>query len=206
MNITELIRDRRSIRKYENRDVPREVIKEILEQALWAPSGMNRQNWDIMVVGGAEKVRLLEVIAGAGDYIKPRLEKIFPEKMVNLTLQFFRQLGGAPVVLLVYMPRIYVEFRPEMSHVERYHAEHDRLGNLLSAAALIQNILLLARARGLGTCWMTGPKYVEDRINDFLGVKDKELVSVIPLGYPDQKPPAPPRKEGKIHWFGFDRE
>lgn len=204
MNFSEVVRERRSVRKFENREIPEDLLKEMLEDALWAPSGMNRQNWEVVAVRGEKKDQLLEVIAGAGEYLKPRLEKVFSEKMVNLTLQFFRRLGGAPVVLLVYVPRIHVELRPEMSNLERYHAEHDRLSYFLSAAALIQNILLSARARGLGTCWMTGPKYVEDQINGFLGIKDKELVSVIPVGYPDQKPPAPPRKEDKIRWLGFE--
>lgn len=204
MELKEIVRERRSIRKFENREIPEDVLKEILEDALWAPSGMNRQNWEIVAVRGEKKDKLLEVISGAGDYLKPRLEKVFPEKMVNITLQFFRNLGGAPVVLLVYVPRVYVELRPGMSNLERYHAEHDRLSYFLSAAALIQNILLLAKARGLGTCWMTGPKYVEDQINEFLGIKDKELVSVIPIGYPGQKPPAPPRKGEKIRWIGFE--
>lgn len=203
MNLSEIVRDRRSIRKFEDREIPEDVLKEILEDALWAPSGMNKQNWEVVAVRGEMKDKLLEMIDGAGAHLKPRLEKIFPEKMVNLTLQFFKNLGGAPVILLVYVPRIYVEFRPEMSNPERYHAEHDRLGFFLSAAALIQNILLLAKAKGLGTCWMTGPKYVEDRINAFLGVEGKELVAVIPVGYPDQKPPAPPRKDDRIRWIGF---
>lgn len=205
MNLNEIVRERRSIRKFENREVPEAVLREILNDALWAPSGMNRQNWEIIAVRGEKKEQLLEVISGAGAHLKPRLEKVFPEKMVNITLQFFRNLGGAPVILLVYMPRLYIEFSPEMSHLERYHTEHNRLGNLLSAAALTQNILLLTKARGLGTCWMTGPKYVEDQINEFLGVQDKELVSVIPVGYPDQKPPAPPRKDEKIRWIGFEK-
>ena len=38
---------------------------------------------------------------------------------------------------------------------------------------------------------MTAPKYKEDLINEIIGVKDKELVSVIPVGYPAQDPPAP---------------
>lgn len=203
MVLDEIMRERRSIRKFENREVPYDLLKEILEGALWAPSGMNRQNWEVVVVRGAEKEKLLEVIAGAGAYIKPRLEKIFPEKMVNLTLKFFKELGGAPVVLLVYIPRVMVDLRPEMSNAQRYHAEHDRLANVMSAAALIQNLLLLSQARGLGTCWMTGPKYVEDPINQFLGVQDKELLSVIPIGYPAQSPPVPPRKGDKIRWVGF---
>jgi nitroreductase len=204
MHISEVIRERRSIRKFEDRDIPKEVLEEILEDALWAPSGMNKQNWEIVVVRGEKKDKLIEVIGGAGAHLKSRLEKFFPEKMVSLTLQFFKNLGGAPVILLVYVPRTYVELNSKMSNLERYYNEHDRVGNFLSAAALIQNILLSAKARGLGTCWMTGPKYVEDQINEFLGMeKDKELVSVIPIGYPDQKPPAPPRKGEKIRWIGF---
>lgn len=204
MNLSEIIRERRSIRKYENREVPQEVLKGILEDALWAPSGSNRQNWDIVVVRGKKKDELLELIERAGALSKPKLEKIFPEKIVNITMQFYKKLGGAPVVLLVYIPGSNVEILPEMSNPERYRKEHDRYTNLLSASALIQNILLLAKASGLGTCWMTSPKHVEDQINELVGVKEQELVSVIPIGYPDQSPPAPPRKGDKIHWIGFE--
>lgn len=204
MNLSEIIRDRRSIRKYQDREIPREILSEILEQALWAPSGMNRQNWEIYVVKGEEKSKLLDTVAQAGEIFKPTLEKLFQEKMVNITMQFFEKLGGAPVVLLVYMPKLTYEIRPNMSNFERYQIEHNRFTNMLSAAALIQNILLLARDRGLGTCWMTAPKNAEDQINDAMGIADQELVAIIPIGYPDQSPPAPPRKADKIHWMGFE--
>ncbi len=202
MNLSEIIRDRRSIRKYQDRKIPSEILSEILEQALWAPSGMNRQNWNIYVVKGEEKSKLLDAVAQAGEIFKPTLEKLFQEKMVNITMQFFKTLGGAPVVLLVYMPKLTYEIRPDMSSLERYQIEHNRFTNMLSAAALIQNILLLAWDRGLGTCWMTAPKNAEDQINDAMGIADQELVSIIPIGYPDQSPPAPPRKADKIHWIG----
>ncbi len=202
MNLSEIIRDRRSIRKYQDREIPSEILSEILEQALWAPSGMNRQNWNIYVVKGEEKSKLLDAVAQAGEIFKPTLEKLFQEKMVNITMQFFKKLGGAPVVLLVYMPKLTYEIRPDMSSLERYQIEHNRFTNMLSAAALIQNILLLAWDRGLGTCWMTAPKNAEDQINDAMGIADQELVSIIPIGYPDQSPPAPPRKADKIHWIG----
>jgi len=198
-----VIVERRSIRKYREEEVPQHVLKEILECALWAPSGTNRQNWFIYAVRGEKRDRLVEIISRSVEPLKPRLVELFPEKVVNLTVQFFKNLGGAPVVLLVYIPKYDVELRPEMSTLEKHHREHDRFTCLLSAAALIQNILLLAKARGLGTCWMTAPKYVEDEINRFMGVNDMELVSVIPVGYPDQSPPAPPRKGEKISWVGF---
>jgi len=203
MNLSEIIRERRSIRKYQDKDIPREVLSELLEEALWAPSGTNRQNWDIYVVKGEKKEKLLDSVVLASNIFKPTLEKLFPEKMVNITMQFFKTLGGAPVLLLVYMPKHTYEIRLDMSTLEKYQIEHERFTNMLSAAALIQNILLLAQDRGLGTCWMTAPKNAEDQINEEMGIADQELVSIIPIGYPDQNPPAPPRKPDKIHWFGF---
>lgn len=204
MNLSEIIKDRRSIRKYQDREIPREILSELLEAALWAPSGLNKQNWAIYVVKGEKKANLLEAVAQAGEIFKPTLEELFPEKMVNITMRFFKKLGGAPVALLVYMPKLIYEIRPDMSSLEKYQVEHSRFTNMLSAAALIQNILLLARERGLGTCWMTAPKNAEDQINEVMGIADQELVAIIPIGYPDQSPPAPPRKADKIHWIGFE--
>ncbi len=204
MDLKEVIRKRRSIRKYEKREIPKDVLNEILEDALWAPSGTNRQNWQIIAVRGEERDKLVQAVAGAGEHMRPRLEKLFKEKMVRITLQFFKDLGGAPVVLLIYMPKTTLDIRPDMSSMEQHYVEHQRFSNLSSAAALIQNILLLARAKGLGTCWMTAPKYVEDEINEVMGVENQELVAVIPVGYPGQDPPVPPRKGDKIRWMGFD--
>jgi nitroreductase len=203
MNLSEIIRERRSIRKYLDKDIPREVLDELLEDALWAPSGTNRQNWDVYVVKGEKKEKLLNSMILASEIFKPTLEKLFPEKMVNITMDFFKNIGGAPVVLLVYMPKHTYELKQDMSTLEKYKLEHNRLTNALSAAALIQNILLLAKEKGLGTCWMTAPKNAEDQINEEMGITEKELVSVIPIGYPDQNPPAPPRKGEKIHWIGY---
>jgi nitroreductase len=203
MNLSEIIRERRSIRKYLDKDIPRDILNELLEDALWAPSGTNRQNWDVYVVKGEKKEKLLNSMVLASEIFKPTLEKLFPEKMVNITMNFFKNIGGAPVVLLVYMPKHTYELKQDMSTLEKYKLEHNRFTNALSAAALIQNILLLAKEKGLGTCWMTAPKNAEDEINEEMGITEKELVSVIPIGYPDQNPPAPPRKGEKIHWFGY---
>lgn len=203
MEWEQVVRERRSIRKYHKQDVPGEIVRGIVDSALWAPSGMNRQEWEVYVVRGEMKDQLVEVIARSQPHIMPHLQELFSEKIIKISLQVFKDLGGAPVVILVYVPDGRTSKAPEADSKARYHEEFGRFNRLLGAAALIQNLLLAAHAKGLGTCWMTGPKYMEDEINALLGIEGKELVAITPLGYPDQEPPAPPRKKDVVHWIGF---
>jgi nitroreductase len=203
MDLDDAIRGRRSIRKYQQREVPRELLQDVVDTALWAPSGMNRQDWRILVVRGEPRNRLVEIISRSQAYILPHLQEIFSEKIIQISLQVFKDLGGAPVVILVYIPKEIIDCAPDLDERGRYHSEFKRLNGLQGASALIQNLLLKAHSAGLGTCWMTGPKYVEKEISDFLGVTDQELVAIIPIGFPDQSPPAPPRRTEVVRWVGF---
>ena len=203
MDLERIIKGRRSIRKYQLEEIPQELLEEVLETALWAPSGTNKQDWELVVVRGKERDRLLEIVSKSQEYILPYLKELFPEKIIKISLQVFKNLGGAPVVILIYIPKDVTGYERDLGNQGRYHLEFHRYNWLLSAAALTQNLLLAAHSKGLGTCWMTGPKYVEKEINELLNITDKELVSIVPIGYPDQSPPAPPRKEGVIKWVGF---
>lgn len=203
MDLDSAIRERRSIRKYLPREIPQDILQEVLETALWAPSGMNRQDWELVVVRGEQRDRLMEIVKKSQEFILPHLEALFPEKIIKISLQVFKDFGGAPVVVLVYMPKEIIHYDNSLDDRGHFHLEFKRHSRLLSASALIQNFLLAAHARGLGTCWMTGPVYMAKEINDFLGMEDRELVSLITVGYPDQSPPAPPRKENVVRWIGF---
>ncbi|HXZ36796.1 MAG TPA: nitroreductase family protein, partial [Thermodesulfobacteriota bacterium] len=55
MELAEAIKGRRSIRKFKAQPVPREKLEKILELAMWAPSGMNRQDWYFVVVQGPKR-------------------------------------------------------------------------------------------------------------------------------------------------------
>jgi nitroreductase len=202
MDIDSIIRGRRSIRKYKSDAVPKETIEEILNTAFWAPTGMNLQNWEVIVVSGKARNSIAEAVSKAKPRIEAGLREFLPEKIVQFSLKFFENFGDAPVLILVYVPKIPVKLNEAMGNQERYDVERYRLTALLSAAALAQNILILAYERGLGTCWMTDPKRAEDEINKILGIEEKELVACIPIGYPDQTPPEPPRKE-KVQWVDY---
>ncbi|MEM2387391.1 MAG: nitroreductase family protein, partial [Candidatus Bathyarchaeia archaeon] len=66
-------------------------------------------------------------------------------------------------------------------------------------SAAIQNMLLMAKALGLGTCWVIGPVTdVRDelKVKELLGIPEEyKVVSVVALGYPDEDPKPRPRKE-----------
>ena len=202
MDIDSIIRGRRSIRKYKSDAVPKETIEEILNTAFWAPTGMNLQNWEVIVVSGKTRNSIAEAVSKAKPRIEAGLREFLPEKIVQFSLKFFENFDDAPVLILVYVPKIPVKLNEAMGNQERYDVERYRLTALLSAAAFAQNILILAYERGLGTCWMTDPKRAEDEINKILGIEEKELVACIPIGYPVQTPPEPPRKE-KVQWVDY---
>ena len=189
MELYEAIKGRRSIRKFKADSVPKAVLDRVLEMATWAPSGMNRQNWYFLVVAGERREALVRLASKSYDHVEPVLKEVFAEKppIVQATKQFFMKLGGAPVIVFAYYEPC--KEIPETS--------------VQTAAAAIENLLLAAHAEGLGACWMTGPLHVADRINEFLGIHNKTLVAVIPMGYPDQSPPVPRRKPNRIVFEGF---
>ncbi len=188
MDLYEAIKGRRSVRQFKEDVVPEELIERILQIAMWAPSGMNQQNWYFVVVKGEQLRRLRQLSKQAFDkHIKGVVSLVFHGNPAILedTRRFFSTLGNAPVAISVY----------------RAETPEGDLTDIQSVAAAIQNLLLAAYAEGLGACWMTGPLPLEEEINELLGVQGKRLQALIPLGYSVSFPPAPQRRGGKIKWL-----
>lgn len=185
----DLIRQRRSIRKYKTESVPEEVIKQILDAAMWAPSGKNLQNWRFFVLRGAKKEAYLKYSQKSWDSMKDRLEKKLKPSLYQFTERFFYTLGDAPVLIFVY---------------SKPHPEENNQTTLGSVYMAVQNLLLAAEAEGLGTCPLGSPLEVKEDVDRFLGVEntDLELVCGVTLGYPDHEPPAAKRQlEDRITWL-----
>ncbi len=191
MELREAILGRRSVRRYKPDPVPKEVIEDIMQHAIWAPSGMNRQNWYFIVATGKWRDEVVKICERAyREYIGKKVEKVFQHKpkVIEETKSFFATLGNAPVVILAF-----AEPGPESEKTD-----------IQSVAAAIQNLLLLAYEKGLGTCWMTGPISHAEEFKKLFGVEDKNFVALITLGYPDETPKPPPRRPGKVKFVGFD--
>jgi nitroreductase len=132
-----------------------------------------------------------------------RLESL-PGRVVAATLKFFANLGGAPCLAIVFVPKTAAHLDPEMAPQEAALAEAERLDRVESASALMQNLCLAAWDRGVGTCWMLAPRYAAKEIIEYLGLSDVELIAATPLGYPAHVPPGPARRPGRVMWLGFD--
>jgi nitroreductase len=208
MDVKTAIQTRRSVRKYKRTPVPKELVLELLEAANLAPTATNRQPWEFVVVHRSYLDRLEQTLKEAfHERVASVGEEAMRRAITGLSLPedasgdrlkglgtFYRTLGGAPIAIGVCLPR---EKDPWVFK-----------NNISDSAAAIENLLLAAWDKGLGTCWMTGPlKGKADTIASFLGVpEDRELVAIVSLGYPDHQPPRPPKKDvaAKTRWLGFD--
>lgn len=189
MDIYTVIKNRRSHRLYKPDPVPREVLERVIEAALWAPSGTNAQPWEITVLAGQARDEFVALASHSFEDLEPKLRTVLAEDKVAFVKQFFKNLGGAPVVIAVTVWK-----DPDPMINESY---------IQSGAALMQNLLLAAEAEGLGTCWMTGVLSREKELLKYLGLEERHLLAITPIGYSAKQPPVVPRKERPIRWLGF---
>jgi F420 biosynthesis protein FbiB-like protein len=181
--------ERRSVRKYEDRPVSKELIRKVLTAAGWAPSAHNAQPWRFIVLVDAQvKKRLAEAMAEAwaADMAKDG-RSIEPE---TFKLQVGR-FAGAPVLVLACFS---MEGMIKFPDGQRQSYERDLA--IQSLAAAVENLLLAAHALGLGACWFCAPAFCKDTVREVLGIPaEVEPQALIAMGYPAEKPPVPPKRQ-----------
>ena len=105
MEFKDVVYGRRSVRKFKDTPVDDKILEEIVDAALWAPSGVNLQPWYYVVIRTPEKMtRLKEMMSVVSDRDKPHLEERFfcsPGSCKDDT-SFISTLGGAPAVVLAF--------------------------------------------------------------------------------------------------------
>lgn len=172
--LMEIIRGRRSIRKYEDRDVPEEMLTQILDAVRWAPSWTNCQCWEVVVIRDPT--------------VKARLQSTFPPKGNPA----FNAIVQAPVLLAMC----------SRTGISGYYKdiETTKFGDwmMYDLGLATQNLCLMAHDLGLGT--VIAGLFDHERARAIIRVPDGfELVTLIPLGYPAKVGSAPKRRD--IHEF-----
>jgi F420 biosynthesis protein FbiB-like protein len=187
-DVFDAIRQRRSVRKYLARPVPKEAIEEVLAAAAWAPSAHNAQPWRFIVLADTSvKRRLAEAMAEswAADMAKDGLN-IEAEKFKFRVERF----ATAPVLIIACLT---MDGMDNFSDEKRQKCERDLA--MQSLAAALQNVLLAAHAKGLGACWFCAPGFCKETVRKTLKIPaEVEPEALIALGYPAEKPPVPSKK------------
>jgi len=193
-----LMRDRRSIRRYLDRPVPREVLFRLLEAARWAPSAHNRQPWRFAVL--EEAARRASLAAAMGEQFRAdlRADGLAAEVVERQVQRSYERIAGAPVVIVFFVSLVDMD---PYSDPARQDAE--RLMAVQSVALAAQNLLLQAHAEGLGACWMCAPLFCPDVVRAELSLPDDWIAQgLLTVGYPAetrQKDREP--LETRVVWY-----
>jgi coenzyme F420-0:L-glutamate ligase/coenzyme F420-1:gamma-L-glutamate ligase len=176
-----LARGRRSIRRYEPREVPQSTLEALLEAAVWAPSAHNRQPWRFAIVRGAGRERLARAM---GARLRADLERDnAPQAVIEADVtRSYERLTGAPVVIVLCLSMVDMDTYPDARR-----QQHEWTMAVQSVAMAGQNLLLAAHAHGLGACWMCAPLFCPDVVQDALDLPpDWQPQGLITLGYAAQ--------------------
>ena len=186
MDLKEAVYSRRSVRKYNDKQISDEDLNEIIEAGLWAPSAVNLQPWYFVVCRSDEALKDLNEIMGGSIFgltkVLNNRFKSNPE-VIDETVNFVKSMGGAKTVILTFL---------QQEEYDEYTAAVE------SAAAAMQNIVLTAYSKGISSCWLTAPLHVEKELRERFAPGKGHLLAAITLGYSDLKPKAPRRKDGRF--------
>jgi coenzyme F420-0:L-glutamate ligase / coenzyme F420-1:gamma-L-glutamate ligase len=187
--LSQAIHARRSIRRFRDGDVPREVVLELIEAAGRAPSPHNRQPWRFAVLPGNEgKARLARSMGERLRADRTRDGDSVEDIEADVARSRARIEGAAIVLVAALTMR-------DMDHyADARRSEAERIMAVQATAAAVQNILLLAQARGFGACWMCAPLFCAGTVRAALGLpEDWEPQALVTLGIPDSGARERPR-------------
>lgn len=198
LTVWEAIKTRRSIRRFVPDDVPDEMINQILEAARLSPSGSNSQPWRFLVVRDAEKRKELRRICMNQRFVEEAPVVVIAFVDLERSMQKARQTRWQEFQTSDIFESLSGGLG-ERQLWERMTAAADPPREAVLPSALsntyiaITQMILMATALGLGTCWLAGFNPAE--INPLFGLSDTLVpVAVVPVGYPAGKiPPERPR-------------
>jgi nitroreductase len=178
----------RSIRRFKPDPIPDDLLRSVLEAATWAPSGSNTQNWRLLVVRDAEKRRQVGELYREGFFDFYPAERLASEtdpsrvRMMTGAVYLAENLGIEPPVLVIFC-----QARPtDPTSKSPSSVRPWTRGSSIYPA--VQNLLLAARASGLGGCLTTVHLLHEQKLRSIFGIPDEiDTFALVPLGFPRDK-------------------
>ncbi len=180
----EFLRSRRSVREFQPRPVPDDVLERILDTGIYAPSAHNLQPWRIVVLRKPEVKRKLALALTERMRRDMAAEGADAEAIEARVARSIRRMDEAPVVLLLNRD----------VDVVRRDAPPEHTMAVQSVAALALQLMLAAHAEGLGSVWVCWPLYAQAETRAALALPASwEPQGMLFIGYPAESPEPPPR-------------
>ena len=173
MDLVTGIKERRSIRKFQDKKVPHEVIEEIVNIAAFAPSWKNTQIARYIVVEDPEKIAAIAT----------------EECTLGFTYNI-KTMANAPALVLLTM----VNGRSGYEKDGSFTTPKGDRWEMFDAGIAAQTFCLAAHEKGVGTVIMG--IFDENKVAEIVEIPEgQQLAAIIPMGYPAGEASAPPRKD-----------
>jgi nitroreductase len=214
--VLSLIRNRRSVRDFGDRPVPKELVDQIVECGLSAPSSKNSNPWFIVTASGEDKARVVEWFEEAATSsvgltgrapIDP-LTGVAKEGIADTVTESIAVIAQCDTLVLLFnrapfsrgSETILTLVEDPKKRSTSSKALYCYAGEIIGIGAAAENMLLAAKALGLGAVYMADSYPVRQRIMEALRTT-RELIGVIALGYPTHDaPPRELRREFAAAW------
>ncbi|KUG22799.1 nitroreductase [hydrocarbon metagenome] len=183
VTFTELLKNRRSIRDFQDKEVPLKIVEEILRDATLAPSASNNQPCRFSVVNCKNTIKALS------DESKANLLADFAQNKASSNPAYVEVLKDKNFNVFYNAPCVI--FISGSSAV--YSLEVD-------CALMASYIMFSAASRGLGTCWIAlGSQIRDPKSKALLGIPDGcRIIAPIIIGYPKEIPVVSERHAPQI--------
>jgi len=191
------IKNRRSIRKYKDKKIPKKLIKEIIESAKYAPSSHNRQPWNFTVITSRKTIDELseDIKSWYKSIIKLSLPLSFINEVKKSVKEMSKRAKSEKDLFFYHAPAVIIIHAPNKKFFQQ------------DCACAAQNMMLTARSLDIGSCWIGFADIVLNKsakISKKIGIPmAHNVMATIALGYPEKFPEnALPRKDCEIDWVG----
>lgn len=180
MDFFDLLKTRRAVRDYQEKQVSSDLLMEIIQDACLAPSGGNRQSWRFIVVNDRDTIGRLS------EESRSNLVAELDRDSAPWARRYEKALRNPRFNVFYNAPSLVIVCGEKGSHSVE-----------VDCALAASYLMLSAAARGLGTCWVDLGSHLRDpEILAEVGLTDDlAIVAPIIIGYPKAIPAIPPRNE-----------
>ena len=191
MDAYQAIAGRRSLRRFDARPVPGELIEKLLYVACVAPAPHHTRPWRFVLLESAESRGRLAEAMGAAWRRDLERDGVAPERIAALLEKSRRQIEGAPALLLGCLV---AEGLRDWPDERRRRAEWGMAQQSMGAA--LENVMVAAHALGLASYWISAPLYCPEAVREALDLPaEYQAQALVALGYPSGDAAPRPRPE-----------